>query len=319
MSLRFSALCLILPPLLHTGAAAAQGLPAWRPLNPVVASRSALGFFPVRDRHPGWLGEVRIDYGNAIERQTRTNAAYLFDGELIRLELSAGRNFGRWSLLGGFSVKSFQSGALDPLIQRFHDWVGSHEINREARPQNEFSYSVELPNGTRMEYPLGTEISDVRLGAEYRPFGALQLTGIVALPTNTLPQGLGLDRPAFGLTATARVPLGTDRMIWESSGGIGYTPAGGLLARFQRESFTSASTGLRWRFLGQQAMYASLWYHSAAWQGTTLPGYDMPDVSVDVGFLPRIGEGPQFLLGVMEDLFVQGPALDVVFRIGAHW
>ena len=51
--------------------ARAQWLPGYRPISPIMASRTALGFQPVVARDGRWHGGVQVDYGNVLEQQTR--------------------------------------------------------------------------------------------------------------------------------------------------------------------------------------------------------------------------------------------------------
>jgi hypothetical protein len=81
----------------------------------------------------------------------------------------------------------------------------------------------------------------------------------------------------------------------------------------------SASAGLRLRVIGQQSIYGNLMFHSAGWQNTTLPALDNPDLSLDFGFLLKPGNGPELVLGVVEDPYPFGPAVDLVLRLGVRW
>ena len=81
----------------------------------------------------------------------------------------------------------------------------------------------------------------------------------------------------------------------------------------------NGSSGFRLRLIGQQAIYGNLILHSAAWKNTTLPALDKLDVSLDFGFLLKPGNGPEIILGMVEDPYAFGPAVDMVLRAGMRW
>jgi len=81
----------------------------------------------------------------------------------------------------------------------------------------------------------------------------------------------------------------------------------------------NASAGLRLRVIGQQSVYGNFMVHSAAWRNTTLPALDGADVSLDFGFLLKPGNGPEIILGMVEDPYAFGPAVDMVLRAGVRW
>jgi hypothetical protein len=75
--------------------ARAQGLPAYRPVNPVADSRTALGFEPYRTPGPGrWSGSLALDYGSAVEHAFLPSARYDLDSEILRLRLTVARAVG---------------------------------------------------------------------------------------------------------------------------------------------------------------------------------------------------------------------------------
>jgi hypothetical protein len=76
--------------------------------------------------------------------------------------------------------------------------------------------------------------------------------------------------------------------------------------------------GARFRVWGQ-SLYANVWAHSPVYGGTTMSALDRADVSLDFGFLLRIGGGPLITAGMVEDIYAYGPGVDMVFRLGARW
>ena len=301
-------------------ALSAQWLPAYRPISPIMASRSALGFQPVVAPDSGWHGSFQLDYGNVLEQQTRPNADLVLDGELMRAELVIGRSFGRWFAQGAVPVESAQRGGLDGFINWWHGIFGFDEAVREARPEGLYEYLIALSgNDSLFRDQGGLALGDARLTAGFHHSPNWQTALIVSLPTNGRPDGWGLQAVALGLTTTARVELARDRLYGEGSFGVGYTPTSGDLSEYQRTTFVNGSAGLRLRVLGQQSIYTNLMVHSAAWRNTTLPALDNADVSLDFGFLLKPGNGPEIILGMVEDPYPFGPAVDLVLRAGVRW
>lgn len=298
----------------------AQGLPAYRSISPVMASRSALGFQPVVAQAPGWHGSFQFDYGNVLESQTREHADIVLDGELMRAELTLSRSFGRWFVQGALPLESAQRGKLDGFINWWHGVFGFNESVRAGRRKDLYEYFIALPDSDSVRWDEGgPALGDARLTFGFHHSPAWQTVFVASLPTNGRPDGWGLQTVALGLSTTGRVELAKDRLMLEGSLGAGYTPAAGRFREYQRTAFVSASAGLRLRVVGQQAVYTNLLFHSAAWQNTTLPALDNQDVSLDFGFLLKPGNGPEIVLGMVEDPYAFGPAVDLVLRAGVRW
>jgi uncharacterized protein (DUF983 family) len=300
----------------------AQELPALRPINPVIASRSALGFTPIVPRGSGWSFGVTLDHGNLIESQERPPERIVIDGELTRVDLSVSRELGsRWFVGARVPVEAADGGFLDGFVDWWHGLFGFDEVVREERPTDVYEYSLGLPDSSLVVRDAGDAgLGDVRLvaGIRHRPNWQTALT--VALPTSTRPAGYHLGTVAVAATTTFRSRLKWDRLTYEGSLGVGYTPAEGDLADRQKEWFGQASSGVRWRALGQQSVYANLYFHSGAYRDSELSMLSAADFSLDFGFLLKPGaNGPEILAGLTEDLYVFGPAVDLVFRLGVRW
>ena len=301
-------------------AAGAQWLPAYRPISPIMASRSALGFQPIVAPDSKWHGGFQFDYANVLEQQTRPHADIVLDGEMMRAELTLGRSFGRWFAQGALPLESAQRGKLDGFINWWHGVFGFNESVRKARPEGLYEYLIALSDSDSLfREEGGVALGDARLTLGFHHSSNGQTSLMVSLPTNGRPRGWGLETVALGLTTTARAELSKNRLFWEGSLGLGYTPTSGELSEYQRTTFVNASAGLRLRVIGQQAIYGNLMAHSAAWQNTTLPALDGADVSLDFGFLLKPGNGPEIILGMVEDPYAFGPAVDMVLRAGVRW
>jgi hypothetical protein len=298
--------------------ARAQGLPAYRPINPVADSRTALGFEPYRTPGPGrWSGTLALDYASTIEHAFRPSAWYDLDSEILRLRLSLARAVGTRGFVElDAGIGAGYPGFLDGFLDWYHGLIGITLRDRERRPHNAFLYQLELPDGQLLtRRSTGVFLGDARLSAGMRLGRHLQTVATLTLPTSTAPAGYGRGVVAGGLVTTVRAPLG-GRVVYEGSLGAGYTPKHGDLTRYQRTTFLSGSSGLRWRFWGRQSIYGNLFVHSPYYHDTTIAALDRRELSLDFGWILATRAGREWRLGLTEDLEPSGPGIDLVFRLG---
>lgn len=311
-------LLLALALFLLPGALPAQGLPAFSPINPIAAARSGLGFEPYRDPLPGrWAVSLGLDYASTIESNELPRATYLLDSELLRIDLAVRRDLGRRSfVVAGTEVRGAYAGFLDGFLDWYHGVLGLEIPERERRPQDEFLYTVESASGGVLRAaPSDLFLGDTRVGLGLRWTTHLQSVAALTLPTSTGPEGYGKGVASVSLLNTVRAPL-TRRLVYEGGFSTGYTTRHGGLAAHQRELMVAASSGLRWGIWGRHSIYGNFFYHSPYYEGTTLPSLDRREVSFDFGWI-LAGRGSEWRLGMTEDLEPGGPAIDLVFRMGA--
>src|SRR6185312_11592587 len=118
---------------------------------------------------------------------------------------------------------------------------------RERRPRDAFLYRIELPDGQAIERrPTGIFLEDLRVAAGLRLGAHLQTVASLTLPTSTAPESYGRGVVGAGLVTTVRAAL-AEPLVYEGSVGVGYAPTHGALAPYQRTTFFSASSGIRWR------------------------------------------------------------------------
>lgn len=309
------ALALVALPL----AAGGQGLPAFAPLNPVAASRTGLYFQPYRDPRPGrWSKLIALDYASTIESERLPAAGLLLDSEILRLRVGLARDLGpRTFVQVGAELGGAYAGFLDGFLDWYHHVLGIRIPERDRRLQNDFLYQIQLPDAVPSERSSSDLfLGDVRLGFGVRPSHAVQTVLSLTLPTSTAPEGYGRGVLSAGLLNTVRLPV-RPRLIYEGSLGLGYTPSHGDLGPFQRELLVAGSSGLRFRFWGRQSLYANLFYHSPYYHDTTLPALDQRELSLDFGWILATRRGPEWRIGLTEDLEPGGPAVDLIFRLGA--
>ena len=300
-----------------SGLASAQGLPPYQALNPMLTSRSGLIFQPYVDPSHRWQTRLQLDYGNAIEFSERPNAGFILDGEFLRLDATVIRNVGRGFVGGSVAMEGSYNGFLDGFLDWYHKVTGLQVAARSLRPRNEFLYSAKLPNGDSLHYPAKSAFpGDVRLMGGLRHGPHWQTTVSVTLPTG--PDGYGRKTVSVSAFSTARFRL-DDRWTTEMGLGLGFTPRTTQLADYQKTVFAAGNLGFRYRFVKQQAMFVNLFVQSHSYDGTGLRALDQREVTLDYGFLLRAKRGPEWFLGMTEDLEPRGPAIDLSLRIGARW
>jgi len=315
-----------LPPLLAllalapaTGAAA-QGLPAFAPINPVAASRSGLYFQPVVAPGPRrWSASVSLDYGSAVELNPLPPASYTLDAEIMRLGLAVSREIGAGSfVLANVEAGGAYAGFLDGFLDWYHRALGLRVRERERRPTNRFLYEIDLPDGsTRLRSPSDFFLGDARVGFGHRFGSSFQTVLSATLPTSTAPDGYGRGVISVNVLNTVRAQP-SPRWLVEGGVGLGFTPSHGDLDAVQRETFLSVNGGARFRFWGRQSLYANLFYHSPYYHDTTLPALDRRELSLDFGWLLATHGRPggEWRIGMTEDIEPGGPGIDLIFRLG---
>jgi Protein of unknown function (DUF3187) len=298
--------------------ARAQGLPAYHPINPVADSRTVLGFEPYRPPRAGvWNLGLAFDYASAVEVADSRAADYTLDAELLRLRLRVARDLSpSLFIMADASAQGSYAGFLDGFLNWYHDLIGVTLEAREKRPENAFLYQLDLPDGVSRHRPSSDLfIGDLRLSVGLRRGPHFQTIATITLPTSTGPAGYGRGVVAAGLLTTVHAKA-AQLWTYEGSLGLGYTPTHGDLNDYQRTTMVSGSSGLRWRFWGRQSLYANLFYHSPYYRDTTIPPLDRRELSLDFGWILATRRGREWRIGMTEDMEPNGPAVDIVFRLG---
>ena len=306
----------LLPAFPETGAA--QGLPAFAPLNPVASSRSGVYFQPFNDQAGrGWRIGLGLDYASVIEYNQLDGADFVLDSEILRVSFGAARNLGTrvFVQLGG-SIGGAYSGFLDGFLDWYHGALGIRVSEREQRPQDRFLYNIRLPNGRTIAHSSNAMfLGDLSAGVGVRHTPGMQSVLSVTLPTATGPGGYGKGVPSIALLSTVRTTV-SPRLMYEGSIGVGLTPAHGPMSSFQRTAFLALSSGFRHRLWENQGLYANLFYHSPYYHGTSLPALDRRELSLDFGWILSTRGGAEWRMGLTEDLEPGGPGVDLVLRVG---
>ncbi len=307
--------------LLPAGRVEAQsGLPAFRPINPAVASRSPLGFAAWSDGSPHWTWSLGLDYASAIESDRAGSREYLLDAELLRVDFSAGHDIGRrYHLEASAALEGAYAGWMDGFFNWYHDLFGFSIPARDRRPRDAFAWTGQFPDGSSIDrQPVDLALGDARLSATRRHSDRLQSTLTATVPSHTGPDGYGRGTVGLALVNVARVPLGSGA-LWESSVGAGWSPGHGDLQAYQREWFGQVTTGLRFTLVGRLSAFGTFYYHTPVYEGTGFAELDRRQISLDFGWILRTKGGRQWRVGMTEDVSPTGPGIDAIFRLGTTW
>jgi Protein of unknown function (DUF3187) len=310
--------CAALVLLAPVRASLSQGLPEFAPVNPMAGSRTGLYFQPYHEPAPGrWVSNVQLDYASVIEYNELPSGSYILDSEILQLRFGVSRDVGRSAFVSVTgSAQGSYAGFLDGFLDWYHGAFGITMIERDRRPRDRFRYSMTLPDGTSLARTSSTLfLGDMRMGLGVRLNRSAQTVLSLTLPTSTGPAGYGRGVPSVAVLTTLRASR-EQRLGYEGSVGLGYTPAHGDMADLQRTTFLALSSGFRYRVWGSQSLFANLFYHSPYYRATGLPALDRRDLSLDFGWILQTGAGGEWRVGLTEDLEPAGPGVDLVVRLG---
>jgi len=293
-----------------------SGLPPWAPQNPLEANRSVLFAPPLMMPAGDWGLTLNLDYASAIELYAEGQRAVTLDAELGRLQVWLTRRIdARWFVFGQFQIQGAYPGFMDPFLDWYHGLVGVRYAARELRPINQFAYDVLYGKGENLRYrPVDLAIGDTRLGVGWMLGAHAQLLFVLGVPTSTAV-GYGAGTLQTGFILTGELPM-VSWLTWSGTVGVGFTPRTGTLSDFENVFFASFSGGPRIRLTWRNFLYANFFVQTPPFSGIGLRPMDLVDFSIDFGWIFRIDPRTELWLSIVEDPFPDGPALDVVFRLG---
>lgn len=299
---------------------AAQGLPPYASMNPMVQRRTGLASLPLVEPGHRWRMTWLADYASTIEYTELPAVSYLQDAELLRLQATMVRMVGRRGfVLMSAELQGAYDGFLDGFLNWYHDFTGLQVAARKLRPDNAFGYRIALADGRSAHYaPSDAFLGDLRLGGGFRHSRHWQTAAWITLPTSTGPDGFRKGVASFNATTTLKSDFG-GRFTYEGTLGGGYTAASGDFPDLQHTTFLMITQGLRGRVTGPFHLYANLIYHSALYHDTGAQALDARELTIDTGGIFKFRRGPEWLVGLTEDLEPSGPAIDVAFRLGVRW
>jgi hypothetical protein len=294
-------------------------LPAHEPLNPAVVARSGLYLQAIEAPAPNWRLAVSAEYGSVVERNLRWPDAYLYDAELLRVQLTARRDVGR---RGFVRLQAGATGAYDgfadALFERYHQLIRWVMPERDTRPRNEYAARLLLTRHQVNRRGEGHALlpTDVRATVGVR-LGAWQQSSLaVTLPTAPGASPFARRVPTVSVLHSARA--GGERLAVEASAGLGYSPTQGELAAVQRTLFPMVAGGVRLGIARHHSVYGALFHHGAAYRGTGFPELDRAEYSVDFGYVWAPSEGRRWRLGLTEDVRRRDPGVDLVLKVSVE-
>lgn len=298
----------------------AQSLPPYAPVNPIAAARSGLATQPWLEPGREWHFSLLTDYASLIEYTIVDPKSFLLDAEVLRVQLTVARNLGRHAFaLAEGSFNGAYNGFLDGFLDWYHNLTGFHVAGRDQRPRNKFAYDLALSQGRTYHYePSSGFLGDLRLGAGLRHSRHWQSMMSFTVPTGSSPAGYRKGKLSVNATTTLRSEFGK-RFVYQGTLGGGYTPRHGELSDLEHTTFLMVTQGLRARLIGALHLYGNVIYHSAYYHDTGITELDNRELSLDLGGMLRFRHGPEWMLGLTEDLEPSGPAVDVGFRLGVRW
>jgi hypothetical protein len=293
-----------------------SGLPPFAPQNPIEANRSVLFAPPLMMPRGDWGLSFSLDYASAIELYSSSGRGMTLDAELGRFQVWLTRRIDdRWFAFGQVQIQGAYSGFMDRFINWYHSILGVPYVARELRPINRYMYSITYERGRTIEYgPVDLGIGDSRIGVGRMLGDHAQLLLVLGLPTSTAP-GYRAGTLQTGLILMGEAPLLPFATV-SGSIGVGFTPRTGTLAAYENVFFASFSGGARVRLTWRNFLYANLFVQTPPFHGTGLRPMDLVDFTIDFGWMFRIDPRTELWVGIVEDPFPDGPALDVAFRFG---
>jgi hypothetical protein len=293
-----------------------SGLPPWAPQNPIEANRSVLFAPPLMMPQGTWGLTLALDYSSAIELYGAGQRSMILDAELGRFQVWLTRRIDdRWFAFAQVQIQGAYDGFMDRFIDWYHSVLGVSYIARDLRPLNKYKYEIVYGKGKSLSYgPVDLGIGDSRIGIGRMLGSHAQLLLVLGLPTSTNP-GYRAGTLQTGLILTGEAPL-LSFLTVSGSVGVGFTPRTGTLAEFENVFFVSFSGGPRVRLSWRNFLYANLFIQTPPFHDTDLRPMDLVDFTIDFGWMFRIDPRTELWVGIVEDPFPDGPALDVAFRVG---
>ncbi|HEY0970533.1 MAG TPA: DUF3187 family protein [Gemmatimonadales bacterium] len=293
--------------------------PQHEPLNPAVVARSGLHHLPMEPAAPRWSFATTAEYGSVVERNLAWPDLYLYDAELLRVQVTARRDLGERAfvrLQGG--VTGAYDGFADAFFEGYHQLIQWVMPERDTRPRNRYGARLTLS-----EHALDLEAerhvllpTDLRATVGMRLGDAHQTALSVTAPLAPARSVFARGAPSVSLTHTARAA--GRRLTAEGSVGVGFTPRAGELSEVQRTMLTMAAGGAGFALARNHSLYVTLFHHSAPYRGTGFPELDHHELSADFGYAWRSPSGRVWRFGLTEDLRRRDPGIDLVVKVGVE-
>ena len=178
------------------------------------------GYFGIPDSTEGSIllgpgakqwGAMVMTASHSIDDE-RNGEFIILDGETTRLEMTYRRGFGRGLELGvELPYVLHETGGLDPLVAKWHDWFGFPGGFRGTRPEDQLEFLYTDETGTRIDLRQNSRgLGDARLFAGWqlrsRESHAIAVRLGVKLPTGDSEELLGSGGTDVSLGLAGDVP-----------------------------------------------------------------------------------------------------------------
>ncbi len=244
-------------------------------------------------------------------------AGITLDAELGRFQTWLTRRIDdRWFVFGQVQIQGAYPGFMDS-VHRLVPLAARGASTSPASSGRSTSTRIRSPTseGKTIRYgPVDLGIGDSRIGVGRMLGQHAQVLLVLGLPTSTAP-GYRAGTLQTGLILTGEAPLLPFATV-SGSIGVGFTPRTGTLAAYENVFFMSFSGGPRIKLSWRNFLYGNLFVQTPPFHGTELRPMDDVDFTIDFGWMFRIDPRTELWVGIVEDPYPDGPALDVAFRIG---
>ena len=232
----------------------------------------------------------RLSAGDIEEIRALPFEKFLVDLEMGVVDVAIHRRLAReWSVYGILSAVTYNGGALDAPIERFHSALGFREYVRGAVPRNSFTVIAELKD-TRyvlQDAPTGG-LLDPTLGVRYTR-GSLTLDGAIKVPLGGTRPFLSNGHFEYGVQATLKDTWGA-HSAWASLAAV-RTHGGAVIDTHGGFVVPTAVAGYEYAF-GERAS-AFLQGHVSRYaldsRDTDIGGLRQPKTQISAGVRYRTG------------------------------
>lgn len=294
------------------------GAPIFTPLSPVEYARSLLFSPPLLMPNGSWAFSLQLDYASEILLFNNLPNSVLLDAEVGHLTFTGTfRVAPNLFVLVQGGVQGAYAGFLDAFLNAYHALLGIHYEARDLRPLNKFGYYFQSGDSRETFKPVGLTLQDTQLGLGWAINEQLQLLSSIVVPTAWV-DGYAAHTVQFGVILTWQRPFIWPWLQFQGTLGVGATPraGGGLLQPYENVVFGSASVGLKARLSQRNFIYANFFFQSPLYRNTGDWPLDLPDGSLDFGWMFRTDTNWEFIVGLTENPINNGPAPDIVFCFG---
>lgn len=258
-----------------------------------------------------------IDRAHSIH-DTTGDTVYYFDAETTRIDLTLHRGLpGGWEVGVDLPLITRVGGALDRIINEFHDEFGFPDAYRDESPENANATLLLTKNGdiTLTGDDLeGTVLGDLALSAQYRlPLGRerfrAETSVVLELPTGDAETLAGSGTTDVALAFSAGWSFRNSRLVT----GAGYAFLGGLTALpgVQVSDTVTATVSYQYHMTRRTWFLMQFVHSTPPYHKLESRHLDLPTELVAVGPRVQIGNRWYLDLTVVEDLFYHGADLDV--------